>query len=117
MSFKQSLKSNIISTNNKYNKSTEKIALIIGENEKSNSYSISIVTNDGVNAMFEDICVRLDGSNNTIQKDPEIGEYVYVKEDNGRYVITGIYKEYQSTTIVDDFFTNLYNATLGGFIY
>lgn len=117
MSLKQNLKSNIISTNNKYNTSTEKVALIIGENEKSNSYSISIVTNDGINTIYEDVCVRLDGSNNTIQKDPEIGEYVYVKEDNSRYVITGIYKEYQTTSISDDFFTNLYNATIGGFIF
>lgn len=112
---KETFKGGLISTNNKYNASSEKMARIININEKDNSYTISIISNDGLYTTYDDICVRYNGADNDIKKEPSVGEYVYVKEDNGRYVITGIYKEHQSKTVSSDVFSNTYNGTIGGF--
>ena len=57
MGLKQTLKSNIVSTNNKYNLPLEKVAKIIEQNNTDNSYKISVVGSDGLNSIYEDVCI------------------------------------------------------------
>ena len=116
MGLKQTLKSNIVSTNNKYNLPLEKVAKIIEQNNTDNSYKISVVGSDGLNSIYEDVCIMKDGSDNAWKRDPSIGEYVYVKENNGRFVITGIYEEHQVKTTDSHIYTNTYNGAAGSYI-
>lgn len=116
MALKQTIKSNIVSTNNKYNLPLEKVAKIISKGDSANKYSISIIGSDGINSMYEDVIVRFDGGNPFTKLDPEVGDYVYVKEDNGRFTITGIVTDYQNTATVSDVYNNTFNGAFGGLI-
>ena len=62
MAIKQSIKNNIVSANNKYNLSFEKVARILSKNEEDNNYDISIVGSDGISSLYENISIRYDGS-------------------------------------------------------
>ena len=112
MAIKQSIKNNIVSANNKYNLSFEKVA----RNEDDNNYDISIVGSDGIGSLYENISIRYDGSDAVSKIDPKVGEYVYVKEDNGRFVITGIVSEHQNNTTESDIFSNTYNGATGSLL-
>lgn len=113
--FKDTIKGRIISTNNKNYSSLEKIAQVIDKSpDQDNSYTISVVSSDGIKSIYEDVCVRFDASIPTSKKEPEISDHVYVKEDYGRFVIVGIYEEYQEKTLYDDVYTNIFNGSGGG---
>lgn len=116
MAIKQSIKNNIVSANNKYNLSFEKVARILSKNEEDNSYDISIVGSDGIGSLYENISIRYDGSDAVSKIDPKVGEYVYTKEDNGRFVITGIVSEHQNNTTESDIFSNTYNGATGSLL-
>lgn len=116
MAIKQNLKSNIVSTNNKYNLSLEKIARIVSKSDSANSYNISIIGSDGISSLYEDISIRYDGSDVVTKTIPDIGDYVYVKEDNGRFIIDGIVTDYQNTVTAYDVYTNTYNGATGSMI-
>jgi hypothetical protein len=116
MGLKQTIKSNIVSTNNKYNLPLEKTARLISKGNKDNSYRISVVGSDGLTSVYEDVCIRKDGSDNAWKRDPKVGDYVYVKEDNGRFIITGIVEEVQNKTLESNIYTNVYNGASGGFM-
>lgn len=116
MAIKQSIKSNIVSTNNKYNLPLEKTARIVSKGSSANSYSISVIGSDGINSLYENVSIRYDGSDITSKNEPQIGEYVYVKEDNGRFIITGIVSDYQNTSTESDVYTNTTNGATGGLI-
>lgn len=113
--FKNTIKGRMFSTNTKNYSSLEKIAQVIDKSpDQDNSYTISVVGSDGVKSIYEDVCVRFDASITTLKKEPQIGDYVYVKEDFRRFVIVGIYEEYQEKSLYDDIYTNLFNGAGGG---
>ena len=39
-----------------------------------------------------------------------------MKEDNGRFIITGIVEEVQNKTLESNIYTNVYNGASGGFM-
>ena len=115
MAIKQSIKNNIVSANNKYNLPLEKIATIVSKDNAS-KYSISVVGSDGIKSLYEDISIRYDGSDPLTKTEPEIGDHVYVKEDNGRFTITGLATNNQNTSTVSDIYTNITNGAFGSLI-
>ena len=116
--FKETIKGRMISTNNKNYSSLEKIGQIVDKTpDQENSFSVLVIGSDGVKTVHDNICVRQNALDNTLKKEPEIGEYVYLKEDFGRFVIIGIYEEYQSRVLENDIYTSTYNGASGGELY
>lgn len=113
--FKETIKGRMISTNNKNYSSLEKIGQVVEKTpDQENSYTISVIGSDGVKMLYENTSIRQDGSNSSIRKEPVVGDYVYVKEDFGRFIIVGIYEEYQNKASYDDIYSNTYNGAGGG---
>lgn len=109
----KAIRNNIITQAIKQKNNQEKIGEVISGNKDSNSYTVAVITRDGIATTKYDVKVQTD-SKGGIPWHPEPGDYVKLSEQNKRFVIVGKIDINTLQTTSLNLLTDIYANSTGG---